>query len=80
MKRWAIDLIVRAFYTTAAQHADNNMARSDNPGGWFAVAGVPGLVAAQLLTGMGAFPSFPYFELWGSIGTLNLVSRVPRAC
>ncbi|GAA5970303.1 hypothetical protein JCM8115_003694 [Rhodotorula mucilaginosa] len=47
-------LIIRAFYTTAAQDADDNMARSDHPGGWFAVAGVPGLVAAQLLTGMGS--------------------------
>ncbi|KWU43288.1 hypothetical protein RHOSPDRAFT_35162 [Rhodotorula sp. JG-1b] len=45
-------LIIRAFYTTA-QDADN-LARRTDPGGWFAIAGVPGLVAAQLLTGMGS--------------------------
>ncbi|GAA5991877.1 hypothetical protein JCM10908_002252 [Rhodotorula pacifica] len=42
-------LIIRAFYTTASGDAF-----TEGGGGWFAVAGVPGLVAAQLLTGMGS--------------------------
>ncbi|GAA5881119.1 hypothetical protein JCM3774_000879 [Rhodotorula dairenensis] len=39
-------LIIRAFYTTGDVDGDHR--------GWYAIAGVPGLVAAQLLTGMGS--------------------------
>lgn len=62
----AIDLIIRAFYTTAAQDRRNDLLTlaAHDRGGWFAVAGVPGLVAAQLLTGMGASSPFTLSLIW----------------
>ncbi|POY73791.1 hypothetical protein BMF94_3332 [Rhodotorula taiwanensis] len=47
-------LIIRAFYTTAALDDDGGSGSGSDGQGWYAVAGLPGLVAAQLLTGMGS--------------------------